>query len=175
MGMHSGDLLAEAEIHPRPQSSPVKGLRCQQRRAAAVLRGIGPADQPARVEVRHPFQQRLPLVPVNIQPVALLHRQQPLQGGFLLPAVGHKAVPAWVPLDIVPVLRLPGGEDLQAVLAQHYLGRVGMGGAHPADGGLVGALPGAGSPLQHQHLQPALCQRQGVGIPTLPAPATMAS
>src|SRR5690606_20245819 len=83
-----------------------------------------------------------------------LNVDPPAERCFLLLALGHDRLPAGGPLDVVAVVVLPAGEDLQATAAQADLGAVGVGGAHAADGGLVGALSRAGALVQHQRREP---------------------
>ena len=93
----------------------------------------------------------------------MLDFQQVLEDLLLLLPVGDEGVPALVPLNVVAVGLLPGGENLYGFQAEADFGGVGVGGADAADGGLVGALSGAGELVNDQDFQAGVGHEEGGG------------
>jgi len=145
--------FVEPELGAEPARVVIERVQREQRRAVPILGGEGAADQPIAVQVGQQVQHFLAFQPVDVQPVFLLDDQQFFEDLLLALAISHEDIAARVPFDIVAVHLMPRLEDLQAAQVESNFGRVGMGGAHAADGGLVRSLARTGPAVEHEGAQ----------------------
>jgi len=67
------------------------------------------------IDVGHELQESLAIKPVDVESEVALHVEQVLQRLFGGIVVGNKAVPASLPLNILPMFSLPVREDINRV------------------------------------------------------------